>query len=63
MGKTIIYYTANREKESFENKVRENILKVKGDLPVISVSQKPIDFGKNICVGDIGQNYLNAFRQ
>ena len=61
--KTIIYYTSCREKESFENKVRENILKIKGDLPIISVSQKPIDFGKNICVGDIGQNYVNAFKQ
>lgn len=61
-NKTIIYYTANKEKESFENRVRENILKV-SNLPIISVSQKPINFGKNICVGEIGQTYLNAFMQ
>lgn len=63
MDKTIIYFTSNREEESLENKVKDNILKVKGNIPIISVSQKPIDFGKNICVGNVGQSYLNAFRQ
>jgi len=63
MNKTIIYYTGNTERESFEKKVTDNILKLKGDIPVISVSQKPIDFGRNICVGEVGQSYLNAFRQ
>lgn len=62
-SKTIIYYTANKEKESFEKAVVKNILKVKGDIPVISVSQKPMDFGKNICVGELEQNYINAFKQ
>ena len=60
---TIIYYTSNREKPDFEERVRENILKVKGDLPIISVSHKPIDFGKNICVGDVGTSGFNMFRQ
>lgn len=60
--KTIIYYTSNREDEKFEEKIRQNILEV-SDLPIISISQKPIDFGKNICVGDVGYSYLNAFRQ
>lgn len=60
---TVIYYTANREDEKFEEKIRRGILEAKGNLPLISVSQKPIDFGDNICVGDVGQSYLNAFRQ
>ena len=60
---TIIYYTANREDEKFEQQIIDGINKVKGDLPVISVSQKPLDFGKNICVGDVGYSYYNAFRQ
>ncbi len=63
LGKTIIYYTGNTENEKFEKKIRDNILKVKGDIPIISVSQKPIDFGKNICIGKRGKSYLNAFRQ
>jgi len=61
--KTIIYYTSNRENLKFEAKIRANILKQKGDLPIISVSQKPIDFGKNICVENVGHSYLNEYRQ
>ncbi len=60
---TIIYYTSNREEEEFENKIRQKLLEVSGDIPIISVSQKPIDFGKNICVGDVGASYLNLYRQ
>lgn len=60
---TIIYYTSNREDPAFEARVQENILKVCGGLPIISVSQKPIDFGKNICVGDVGTSGFNMFRQ
>lgn len=62
-NKTIIYYTSNREDPIFESKIRANIIKNKGDLPIISVSQKPIDFGKNICVTDVGNSYFNAWRQ
>ena len=61
--KTIIYYTANTEKESFENRVRDQIIRVKGNLPIISVSQKPIDFGHNICVGFLKHCYESAFKQ
>lgn len=60
---TIIYYTSNREDEIFENKIRKNLLSVCGDIPIISVSQKPINFGKNICVGDVGACDFNLFRQ
>jgi len=48
---TVIYYTCNREDETFEKKIRKNLLKVCGDLPIISVSHKPIKLGKNICIG------------
>lgn len=61
MNKTVIYYTANRENEVFEQKIRDGIAKC--GLPIISVSQRPIDLGTNICVGDVGHSYLNAFRQ
>lgn len=60
---TCIYYTSNREKLEFEKKIQENLLKVCGDIPIISVSQKPIDLGKNICVGDVGASGFNCFRQ
>ena len=60
---TVIYYTSNREKPRFEEKIRQSLLETIGDLPLISVSQNPIDFGKNICVGDVGVSTQNAFRQ
>jgi len=60
---TIIYYTANREDERVERKVKETILKNSGGLPIISVSQKPIDFGQNICVGEQPFCDATAFRQ
>lgn len=60
----IIYCSSNREDLRFEDKVKANILQVCGDMPIISVTQKPIDFGKNICVGDdIGVSGFNYFRQ
>lgn len=62
-NKTIIYYTSNREDPEFEKRVQENLLKVCGNLPIISVSQKPIDLGKNICVGNVGTSGFNMFRQ
>ncbi|HJY98372.1 MAG TPA: hypothetical protein VJ227_01515 [Patescibacteria group bacterium] len=60
---TVIYYTSNREKEDFETKIRERLLKAAGRTPLISVSQKPIDFGENICVGDVGISDHNIYRQ
>jgi hypothetical protein len=60
---TIIYYTSNREHSGFEERVKENLLKVCGGLPIISVSHKPIDLGQNICVGDVGVSGFNMFRQ
>jgi len=63
MKGAVIYYTSNREKPSFEKKIQDDILAKIGDLPLISVSQKPIDFGKNICVGDVGTSGFNVCRQ
>jgi hypothetical protein len=60
---TVLYYTSNREGGNFEGRVKNIILENKGDLPLISVSQKPIDFGKNIVVGDHGASGFNMFRQ
>jgi len=63
MKSTILYYSSNHEKPEFENRIKDNILKNCGGLPIISVTQKPIDFGKNIVVGDVGVSGFNMFRQ
>lgn len=60
---TGIYYTSNKEDEAFENKIKDKLLAVCGDIPIISVSHKPIKLGKNICVGDVGASDHNLFRQ
>jgi len=63
MDTTIIYYTSNKETPEFEQRIINSLLKVCGNLPIISVSHKPIDLGKNICVGDVGTSGFNMFRQ
>ncbi len=60
---TIIYYTSNFISEKFMQATQSQLIKAKGDLPIISVSQKPMNFGKNICVGNIGRTHLNIYRQ
>lgn len=61
---TGFYCSSNREKPEFEQRIRDNILKYCGDMPIISVTQKPIDFGTNICVGDhVGVSGKNFFLQ
>lgn len=59
---TIIYYTSNQEGVSFERRIKDNILKVT-NLPIISISQIPIEFGDNFCVGEVGASGFNMFRQ
>lgn len=63
MKVTIIYCTSNRENEDFENKIKEDLLEKSKDIPIISVSQKPINLGKNICVGNVGASGFNFLRQ
>jgi hypothetical protein len=61
---TAIYYTAHQEDPRTEEAVREQHLQSAGGIPIISVTQKPLDFGRNICVGtEVGISDLNAFRQ
>jgi hypothetical protein len=60
---TLLYYTANTAWHIMTENVRKHLLSIKGGLPLISVSQKPLDFGKNICVGEIGRSYYNCYKQ
>lgn len=65
MDKTIVYYTANKIPEHFAENVRNDLLRVidNANIPIISVSQKPINFGENICVGNIGASAYNVYKQ
>ena len=50
---TVIYVTSNLEKLKFENRVKKELEKNSGGLPIISVSRRPIKLGKNISVGEV----------
>jgi len=63
---TVIYYTANYLEEKnpvFVKNTKRQLLKAIGNHPLISVSQKPMDFGYNVCVGDIGRSHRNIYYQ
>lgn len=61
---TILYYTANKISEYFMRNVQYDLACViNGEIPIISISQKPIDFGSNICVGEIGASAYNVYVQ
>jgi len=63
MNVTIVYYTSNADHPHLEDSVRDLIKRNSGGLPIVSVSQRPIDFGHNIVVGDIGRSTENVFMQ
>jgi hypothetical protein len=62
---TCIYYTHNKERPEFEARIQHTLLHQlrKTGVHLISVSQKPMDFGHNICVGDVGISGHNTWRQ
>jgi len=60
---TCIYYSSNAEESTFESRVCEALIESAGDTPIISVSQKPMELGTNICVGDVGVSSQNAYMQ
>jgi len=60
---TVVYYTCNREYPLLEEAVRKTIRRNSGDLPIVSVSHKRIEFGNNISVGMIEQSPEHVFMQ
>jgi hypothetical protein len=60
---TIVYYTDNSLDEGFMIWVQFELIKAAQGKPIISVSQQPLEFGKNICVGDIGRSHHSLFTQ
>lgn len=61
---TILYYTANKIPDGAAEKIRAHQKKLfENKYPIISVSQKPIEYGTNICVGEIGRSKYNCYKQ
>jgi hypothetical protein len=63
---TVLYYTSNYLEEHnpyFVSNTKRQLLTAIGNTPLISISQQPMDFGKNICIGNIGRSHLNIYKQ
>jgi hypothetical protein len=60
---SVIFYSACTEDPVFEQKIIDNIKKQAWDLPIISVTRKPVDLGRNICIGETPICYSNSFKQ
>ncbi len=60
---TALYLTDNCVEPRLDKRIKELLLEALGDTPLVSVSQKPIDFGDNICVGEIGRNACSLYYQ
>lgn len=62
-NRCIIYYTDSKLEDSLANAARKNLDTAAGPIPIISVSQKPLNFGKNICVGDKPKTPQSMYEQ
>lgn len=62
MRGAVVYVSSNREDVNFENNVILDI-RMKCDLPIYSVTQKPVLIENNIVVGDVGVSGFNFCRQ
>ena len=58
---TIVYYTDGSVEDSLAELVRNRLQRT--GLPIVSVSQQPLDFGENFCIGEIGRSYENIQSQ
>jgi len=61
---TVLYYTSNRIEEPFATNVRNHLLSfISKGTPIISISQKPMNFGNNIYVKDLNPSIYNIYKQ
>lgn len=62
--KTILYYTDNQCRDDIATACRKQIERCSKwhEIPIVSVSQVPIDFGTNIVL-NIGRSQLSMFKQ
>jgi hypothetical protein len=61
--KTLIYTTDNSLPEPLATRCRELLVREAKGIPIVSVSQEPVDLGLNVCVGKIGRSWLNLYKQ
>lgn len=61
---TLLYYSACLVEERFANNIRRHLLSLfPASIPIISVTHKPMDFGKNIPVEGFEVSIYNIYKQ
>jgi len=61
--KAIIYYTDNRLDADIMSTCQKQLRKAAGDVPIVAVSLKELDFGDERIVVDAERGYVTMFRQ
>ena len=61
--RVIVYYTDSKLDPRLANPVRKRLKQMVGPIPIISVSQEPLRFGTNICVGEKPNAYRSMYEQ
>jgi len=56
-------YTDNSLDEKIAQLCRDHLVVASQGKPIISVSQKPLKLGTNLCMGDIGRSHLSMYSQ
>ena len=60
---TIIYLTDNELDPKIADACKFYLLRAADGSRIVSVSQRPLEFGDNVCVGEIGRSGLSIDRQ
>ena len=60
---TIIYYSSNTISKHFLENTKRQLLKAAGDIPIVSITHKPMDLGMNFCVGGLKRSTYNIYKQ
>ena len=60
---TILYFTDSALDPFIAELCRKRLLEASGGRRIVSVSQNPLDYGDNFCVGDIGRSGLSFDKQ
>ena len=60
---TVLYLTDNSLDPQIADLCKRVLVSEAGKLPIVSVSQEPLDFGDNVCVGRIGRSWKSLYIQ
>lgn len=60
---TVLYLTDGSLDPQIAEACRANLLREAEGMEIVSVSQEPLAFGRNVCVGRIGRSWLSLYTQ